>query len=357
MEALTKADTAWVEEAWVHELPQRWKKFVFPQTIDDLVAELFGCAPFEERQRRLKEQAVGESTDPRRAWGIPRLRCRRKQEGFIRTEFMTNLLRGWQTKEGRQAAIAQLQQRYRKLGPDLARIVALLLSCKSWGSLGLPGNKAFEQFLRKEQLYVALDTYAYEDIYTLCRKVHLTTSGRRRTEDYVRTLSDFRKGREEALETLRKIAQRGTVPAYGFLQYQSDEVTKELSNRYDTMSREQLQEQCYGRRLQGLPSAPTTSNLKKRLRESDEAFDKYFPRGQGYIGFLPKKQLRTASSNIGLLQDERRHEDFFTNLTEFCRYRAAMRGASALEAWCRNKRDEPEDYNLPTLLPTNQAPI
>ena len=70
-------------------------------------------------------------------------------------------------------------------------------------------------------------------------------------------------------------------------------------------------------------ASSTESELRKRLRVSDQLFDAHFP-DDGRIGELPRKRLRQAILELGISRGDKTRDTFVKNLNEHARHRLAL---------------------------------
>ena len=131
--------------------------------------------------------------------GKPRVRFRRKLPGMVPNEQMKNLINAARLRPNfgdnndlndderaskRRRCIAELQQKWRPLGPDGFRLVALLLSCSRDGNfMGIDLNNAFVEALIREDLYRRTTQGSRAEMVALCKSLGLRVSDPRKPED------------------------------------------------------------------------------------------------------------------------------------------------------------------------------
>ena len=89
------------------------------------------------------------------------------------------------------------------------------------------------------------------------------------------------------------------------------------------MQRRRLLRHGRGRLLSSLSADETAADLRKRLRESDRAFNDEFP-DDDRLEDQPVKRLRLVASSLGVTQGDQCHSTLVHNLTEFAKYRGSL---------------------------------
>ena len=284
-----------------------------------------------------------------KAWGVPARRFTGKKRGLVRTRALYSMMdEGTAHPERSRQILARMQQLYGPLDDDKARAVAMLLSL-SKGYLGIGQNVAFRDMLAREQFYCSTDSYTWTELKTLCPAMRLRSGRGRQSEDLKRVFEQYREVRETTLRQIWAVSGGHDAPAWRYLCLKNEGcITLDLAHDYGRMHRQQLVQQCEGRALSGSWSTATSNALRARLQESDKAFDSHFPDDED-IRQLSRERLRRIARAMGVSQGRTIH-DVIENLRSFSKYRAAMRGSSALERFCLNISGEKADtYDSPLL--------
>mmetsp|Transcript_136362 Transcript_136362/g.236099 ORF Transcript_136362/g.236099 Transcript_136362/m.236099 type:complete len:427 (-) Transcript_136362:138-1418(-) len=187
--------------------------------------------------------------------------------------------------------------------------------------------------LTTEALYHDLSVYSLSQMQDLVKKLRIKLHRRPTKPDFVKVLGAFFGRRNDLVQRLKheesQTITRGDVRAFRKL---PPDALKVLSLHYNTLSVEQLQEECNKRALAnhvlettptGILKRPAASGapgsvalqLRKRLRLIDVAFERHCP-PEGYHD-LNNKNLRSLCSARGVTRATTCNSDMIYNLREF----------------------------------------
>ena len=174
-----------------------------------------------------------------------------------------------------------------------------------------------------------------EDLRKLCAQMHLSVPRARKHEDFVKVVNKFRQGRQQNVEKHWKLlCSRDSGAVASALPSCWWKISSELSSQYQRMSRHELEVEVEARRLSNSTldqhsmgrqeHGTNQKQLRKRLRESDEAFDRYFPK-EG-LQSMDAKRLRKLASDLGVHQGDQAKDILIENLEKLAYQRQLRTG-------------------------------
>jgi len=218
---------------------------------------------------------------------------------------------------------------YGQLGPDQSRVLGMLAS-RAVGWNKYHNNGVLQALMCHEHFFMTAKAYCKDDLWQLCKDMRLSVPTTRTREDFVQAVHKYRKARQQSKEKHCQLLDiRGTTAEDSAPPSHWWEISEELSSQYQSMPECELQAEVDARCLSSSSLDPetmkrqargtNTRQLRKRLRESDEAFSRCFPK-QG-LQYLDAKGLRKLATDIGVQQGDQTVATLAENLTKLAEQR------------------------------------